>query len=144
MVEVHQSRSVEHHRLLFALLRLVYHNLPEGSPYRSVDELLSAVKIATGYTSTIAGLDGAQYLVPRSIAFDKMDQAEFGAFFQDTVNVICETIIPGIDRPELFDEVLELVAGDARSRSPSGPDSVRQATREARQGPLPERASSST
>jgi hypothetical protein len=124
-----QNRSLGHHRLYFAVLKMCVEN-SEGK-YGKVDDLHSAIKTALGYTHKIklllpsehaeaamaiktcvyrarellAGMKGpeaqavgaflsaaidqtakletdlASIMMPGSIAFDRMDQAEFREFF---------------------------------------------------------------
>lgn len=111
MVTVTQPRNVRQHRLLFALLGLVMDNLPldQRGRFPSKDKLLDAIKIGTGHTETVIGLDGRAHLKPRSIAFDTMDQSEFGEFFRAAVEVIREYVINDLDLAALDDEIEDIL-----------------------------------
>lgn len=104
--DVKRPRNIQHHRLFFALLQLVYDNTER---FASVDELLDVVKILTGHCRTFRLRDGAEVKIPRSIAFSRMNQDAFNAFFDRAVDAICQEIIPRIDKKALLAEVYEMV-----------------------------------
>lgn len=106
-VTVKKSRNVGHHRKFFALLALIHSN---QSHYRSIDELLDAIKVYVGHCVVMQLRDGTEVRVPKSISFSKMDQTEFNAFWDRVVKVVCEQILPGVTKEELERELLDLVA----------------------------------
>jgi hypothetical protein len=105
MVDVRQPRSLPMHRLLFALLRKVCENC-EGV---SENALLSWLKVQLGHVDYMPLGLGRSYAAPASISFASMDQGAFQVFFDGAVDLICEQIIPGLDKPALLKEVQELV-----------------------------------
>ena len=84
MVELKHRRSVEQHRLFFAVLYVAADAI--GS---TPEKLLLAVKYRLGRFDLVKTKTG---VLPywHSIAFDKMPQADFTVFFDQALNVIAE------------------------------------------------------
>jgi hypothetical protein len=72
--------------------------------------LLSWLKVELGHVETMPLGFGKSYRAPASIAFAQMSQSDFQAFFNGAVDLICGTIIPGMDKPALLAEVQAMVA----------------------------------
>ena len=106
-VEFRRPRNIGHHRKFFALVNLIYMN---QTRYRSPDELLDAIKVLAGHSFPVRLRNGTEVRVPKSIAFHNMDQVEFDAFWDRVVTVVCEQIIPNLNREDLERELLDLVA----------------------------------
>ncbi len=104
-VEVKRPRNIQHHRLFFALLNLVFENQEH---FKTVDELRFALCIAIGHADPVVTRSGT-HMKPRSISFGKMDQAEFNTFFDRAVNFICTEVLPGMDSEALRNEVEEMI-----------------------------------
>ena len=102
-----QPRNIQHHRKLFALLKLILDNQER---YKSTDELLAAVKVHLGYCDAVFMKDGTEIRIPKSISFTSMDQAEFSGFYERVLDCVCETIIPGLKRDDLKKELTEFAA----------------------------------
>jgi hypothetical protein len=99
-------RSVQHHRLFFALLHVTAQQIDS-----TVEQLLLWCKIATGHADYIADRHGELTPVPRSISFEKMTQDEFNVFFDAAVKAILERLLPpGTPRSDLLEEVQERAA----------------------------------
>lgn len=99
-------RSLRQHRLFFAMLTLVVDNLDQPL---SKEALLEWVKLKLGHVEMIRLRNGEIVEVPKSISFDAMEQAEFHKFFQAAVDLICEHIIPGLNKPALIGEAREML-----------------------------------
>lgn len=85
-VVIHQRRSGRHNRWFFlALTKLVKSG---AVPFQTLDEFLSALKMAAGITELRQGIGGAPYIVPGSISYAAKDQAEFKAFTDRCAEVI--------------------------------------------------------
>ncbi len=104
--DIRRPRNLQHHRKFFALLRVVFEN---QEYYSSTDHLLAACKHATGHVDVIRTKRG-QITIPKSISFAKMDQAEFNDFYDRVVTWVVTEVIPGLDREDLEDAVLEILA----------------------------------
>lgn len=106
-VKITRSRNLKHHAKFFALMRIVYSNQER---YTNPDHLLTALKIAAGWTEAIIMPSGNQYLIPKSIAFDKMDQTEFEVFYDRALDIVIEHFLPGVGREDLANEILGFAA----------------------------------
>lgn len=108
MVSAHAPRNLQHHRLLFALLRRIC----EAGAWDGTEEtLLEWLKIGTSLVRTVVGPDGKVYYVPDSISFESMSQDKFRRFFDRAVYLICSRLLGREDWEWLRDEVVEAVDG---------------------------------
>ncbi len=105
MVEARKPRNIQHHRKLFALLKLVCDNMDENI---TPELLLGLIKLRTGYSEIIRTRKG-EVLIPKSIAFESLDQQGFETFYNAAVHFIIQDILP-VNRDELENEVLSMVA----------------------------------
>src|SRR5450755_3270520 len=102
---IRRPRNPKHHRLLFALLQTVFENQTQ---FATVQELLSALKLATGLFEIGKTVDGIPYTIPKSISFASMDQSSFSQWYERALDVILTKILPGVNRDELNDRVREI------------------------------------
>jgi len=125
VVNVSPSRNPDHHRLFFALIKLVVDNTVL---FQTVDDALLAIKIACHEVDVwISPSTGEVYYIPRSIKFEKMDQARFRRLFDRAVYVICDQWLAGVDKDELLREVWKLVDGPAAIGERVSPDALSNA-----------------
>lgn len=128
LVDFKRNRNIQHHRKLFALLKIAVDN---SDAYASVDTLLDAIKIDTGYADVgmiklrrdrWAGMldkflalfrehdipepTYAIVIKPQSISFASMSQDKFEPFYDAAVQFVIREVLPGIDRADLELEVL--------------------------------------
>lgn len=103
-----QPRNVKHHRKFMALLNAVY---PHQSAYATFDSFHAAVKVALGHGETVVLPDKRVMVVPKSISFAQMDQLQFDEFYTAAVELICAKVIPGINKPELEQQVEDILEG---------------------------------
>lgn len=106
-VKMTRVRNPRHHRLFFALIGLVYENQDR---YQSLEHMLTALKVALGHCETVICKDGKVAYLPKSISFAKMDQTEFDAFFNNTVDLVCKHFLPGVQSDDLRREVMDMVS----------------------------------
>lgn len=104
MVSVKIARNPKHHRLLFALLNLI---VERTGKFPNTRDALTALKVACGLVDPyIDAHDGKTYFVPRSIAFESMEQNEFSAFFDRAIFVTLQRWFPpGTNEKELRAEI---------------------------------------
>lgn len=107
-VEIKRPRNIQHHRLYFALISKVWENM-DHERYPSPDDLHAAVKIAAGIRTRIVLPDGTQGFIPGSIAFHKMDQDQFSAFYERACDLIAQHFLPGVTSAELKAEVQQMI-----------------------------------
>lgn len=72
-VEVKKARNPRQHALLFALFSCVLDN---SQSFKSIDEVLIYAKYKLGLV-TMQTIDGKVIIIPKSIAFENMDNLEF-------------------------------------------------------------------
>lgn len=109
-VRVTQPRNVGRLRLYWALLHKVHENMPSPP---SIEKLHEAVKVRLGYTETIRFKGAPDAVIPASIAFDKMTEAEFVAFFDRFVTFLTTVVIPGLSAPALEAAAREMLGEPA-------------------------------
>lgn len=105
-VEVKRPRNVRFHRKYWALVNLVFENMDR---YPSPDDLHAAIKIAAGLRTAIQLPDGTMGYIPGSIAFHKMGQSEFEAFFDRVCDLVAAHFLPGVTSEALKAEVEDLI-----------------------------------
>lgn len=118
-VEIKQSRNPAHHRKAFALLQLVYENLPEHMDYMypTFESFLTEIKLKCGwydkhisYKRASLRWEQSVLFIPKSISFGSMDQTAFREFYDRMFSVILDEFLPEIDSEELEIEVLNFEA----------------------------------
>lgn len=105
-VEVKQPRNVQHHRLYWALMSLIAENTDR---YPDAETVSDAVKISVGLRTEIHLPDGTIGFIPGSIAFSKMDQTEFSAFFDRVCDAVAKYFLPGVTSADLKREVESMI-----------------------------------
>lgn len=104
-VEIKRPRNVQMHRLYWALVTLVWQNQER---YPTPEDLHSALKVAAGLRTQVTLPDGTVGFIPGSIAFHKMDQAEFSAFYSRVCDLMAKYFLPGVTSEELRAEVSQM------------------------------------
>jgi hypothetical protein len=105
---VKKPRNVKFHRWFWALATVVSNNV---EPSRTPEQIVTALKIATGHVETIIDATGKVYYVPRSISFASMSGEEFNVFVDRCIKIIVERWLPGVGEDALRNEVLEMIGG---------------------------------
>lgn len=100
VLTVRRARSPKHHRWFFAMLRKVVENTER---WQTEDELLDALKLATGHTEQRQAIDGTTYLAPRSISFAAMEEGAFTRFRRRCCYVLATKVL-GCTPEELMAE----------------------------------------
>lgn len=99
VITIRRPRSPPHHRFFFALLRKV---CEATGRWHDEDELLDALKLATGHVRRVQRMDGEVILMPRSINFASMPEGPFARFKKRALWVIGQAT--GIDPETLMEE----------------------------------------
>lgn len=118
LVKVHRPRSIQQHRMLFALLTKV----AEATEFETPDALLTALKVALGRYDLLRLPSGKVVPVPQSISFAAMKQDEFQRFLDDCVRVICRDLLPGIASADLVEEIMQMIGGVVSPEPPGRAD----------------------
>lgn len=98
-ITIKQKRSSEHLRFYWAVLGAV---VDATGRWHSKDDLSDALKMACGVTELRHPLNGPPYLVPDSVAFSRMAQADFTTFTEHAFAALAERI--GCDPVSLLPE----------------------------------------
>src|SRR5260221_3037632 len=104
VIELKRPRNIKFHRLYFALINLVWQNLDEER-YPTPSDLHAAIKIAAGLRTRIELPDGTLGFIPGSIAFHKMSEDDFSAFYNRVCDLISKHFLPGVKSQDLKHEV---------------------------------------
>ena len=98
-VSLVQRRSLPKMRAYWKMLANV---VQATEAYPTAEHMHDALKIDMGYSTPVKTLRGHVATVPDSIAFSRMDEAEFNGFFKRAKRLIAETY--GIDPDALEQE----------------------------------------
>ena len=93
--EIKLVRNIEFHKLYFALINLAWEYLPESQTkgFKTKENFRKYVEIAAGCCDVIYHPKFKEWVeVPKSISFDKMDEAEFRDVYDGVKNVIFSII----------------------------------------------------
>lgn len=104
--EIVMPRNLGFHRKFFALVKLVFE---AQDRYATEDDLLDALKIATGHAVVHHVKKGVAVYRTKSISFAKMEENDFRQFWNACVKHICDEVLPGTDKAELEQEILNIV-----------------------------------
>lgn len=106
-VELKRPRNPGRHRMFFALLDVVWSNLPEEmhQRYPTIERLRWELKVQTGYFDLHETLKGVQVPIPHSISFAAMDDVEFEVFFSKAMAVCRKYFLSGVSDRELRDAI---------------------------------------
>lgn len=100
-------RHAKHHRKGMALLQFVFKNQER---YTNFKHFLVEVKIVSGWFDMHIMSNGDPIYVPRSIAFQNMNEVEFSDWMRDVFPAIFEKFIPLCDERER-ERIVETVIG---------------------------------
>lgn len=103
---VKKPRCYTNHKRYFALLNLTFENQER---YTSFEHFRKAVQIAAGHVDELITLEGELVMLPKSIAYDALDEMEFSKVFGETMTV-CAKILGDLDLHELETEVMRYAA----------------------------------
>lgn len=108
VVEIKKGRNIEFHKKYFALLKLTFENFPEWLEdtlnVHSVEDLRTRIKIDLGLYD-ISHYGNQSIIIPKSIAFDKMDETEFEKFYRMSVNHIIKNYLKGVSNKQIEEEI---------------------------------------
>lgn len=103
--DIHLVRNAEHHRKYFKMLRTAWEYLPEPLQYffHSAEGFRKHVEMTAGYYEPFFSPRLQEWVEgPKSIAYDKMDQAEFSELY-DKVRAVLDSILTKYITQEEFE-----------------------------------------
>ena len=99
---VKEYRNYKFHKLYFSMINLSWEYLTEQQReffHENVDAFRKAVEVAAGHYEPVYSVSRQTWLeVPKSIAFDKLDEASFHELYERVKSVIFQTFIPNINK----------------------------------------------
>lgn len=105
-VEVKRPRNPLHHRKFMALVQLIQES---SDRYNSVEDVLVAIKLRTGWYREHVTANGELVYVPKSIAFDAMDQTKFEQFYSQAIDAALD-MVPGMVRLDMEQAIDRIMA----------------------------------
>ena len=101
------QRNVQHHRKFFALIRVVYDNMPEqfDSHFPTQDDLRHELIKRAGFYKDYIDLKGNKQYRAESISFDSMGQKRFDELYNKVLDVVVQWFL--FDRDVLEGEIMQ-------------------------------------
>jgi aminopeptidase C len=101
------QRNVQHHRKFFALIRVVYDNMPEqfDSHFPTQDDLRHELIKRAGFYKEYIDLKGNKQYRAESISFDSMGQKRFDELYNKVLDVVVQWFL--FDRDVLEGEIMQ-------------------------------------
>jgi hypothetical protein len=99
MISYTKVRSPQLHRWYFKFISVVYENLPESfdGKYPNKETFRKQMEMYAGHFETTINLKGEEMIMPKSIAFDKLDDIEFRDLITNIKNLIGKHIMPTME-----------------------------------------------
>jgi hypothetical protein len=109
--EIHKARNIHFHKKFFALVKCAWLNLPEHLDERfpHPEVLRKVLQIEAGFYNVYYLLDGTEIREAQSIAFDKMDQAQFEEVYNKVLDIILQKVLIGTTASEINPEILSFL-----------------------------------
>lgn len=105
------ARSIKQLRMYWTLMKI----LVEHGVFPLEEAASDAAKIAIGHVEIRIMPDtGECHMIPKSINFESLPQAEFNTIFNAVIHAVCDRWLVGTDAEELRQEVLDLLDDPAK------------------------------
>jgi hypothetical protein len=106
---VKEYRNYQFHRLYFAMINISWEYLTEQQReffHDNVDAFRKTCEVAAGHYEPVYSVARQTWLeVPKSIAFDKLDEAGFHELYEKVKTVIFQTFIPNVNKEQYEFEI---------------------------------------
>jgi len=86
------SRNYKFLQKFFVFLKAVYDIEAIQQEFSSPEHLRAALTIQAGYFEIVIGFDNKPFVIPKSISFAKMDEAEFDQFYAKIMKVVLDRL----------------------------------------------------
>lgn len=109
VIDLKGSRNPKQHRLLFGLLNFA---VEHSDRYANTSDLLVQIKFHLSMVDHVKvhGSNEAM-IIPRSISFESMSQADFKNFLNEAIRIITEKFVPNLDG-EALQEYYKILDGE--------------------------------
>lgn len=102
--QIKVARNIRFHRLYFALINCAWEYLTERQRdfFHNVKESFrKTVEIAAGHYELIYSMQRKEWVqIPRSIAFDRLDETEFSSLYERVKDVLFSLFLSSINKEE--------------------------------------------
>lgn len=105
ILEYKPKRNYQFHKKMFALLKLILSNTDK---YENMTDLLTEMKLKAGHYQEHITTKGNVIYVPKSIAFDEMDEAEFSQLYSKFIDIAMKDFVK-MNRVEIEKELIRFV-----------------------------------
>jgi len=89
LAEIRKPRNIKFHKKFFALIELCFQN---QEVYNNREHMRKQLTMSAGYYDTFVNHKGNTCYEPKSVAFSKMDEAEFSEFYERFCDTVSEFI----------------------------------------------------
>ena len=104
--EIKKVRNIQFHRKYFALINTAWEYLNEATIAHfggNIEAFRKCVEVAAGHCDRAYHLASKSWIeVPKSIAFDKIDEAEFTDLYERVKHVLFSVFLKNIDEREFI------------------------------------------
>ncbi len=100
-VTARKARNPQFHRKFFALLNMTFENQEH---FDNPEDLRAWVIMKSGYYNIVPAPNGQPIYLPKSIAFDQMDEFEFSELYSKALDVIGQFL--GVQNKEIEREIV--------------------------------------
>lgn len=94
-------------RKFFAMINTAWEFLNEAQQVQfsnSKDVFRQSLTASAGYCDLVQlSSDNGAVIIPKSIAFDKMSEAEFEKLYENVINRLFEWLLPNVDRDTFYE-----------------------------------------
>lgn len=109
--DIKSARNVRFHCKYMKLMRTAWEYLRENQQEffrNNLDNFRKTIEVAAGCSERVYSLSRREWLeVPRSIAFDKMEEAEFRTLYERVKDVLFNTALKGINEQEFMNTLID-------------------------------------
>lgn len=113
MVRSHTPRNGAHHRLLWAMAKLIAEN---NENYEDEEHVVEQLKLVTGHVKRVwydvPGLGRIEQIRGASIAYESMSQEDFAEWFGKASAYVLSDMLPGVQEKQIRDEIEEMLGLD--------------------------------
>lgn len=109
--DIKSARNVRFHFKYMKLMRTAWEYLRENQQEffrNNFDIFRKTIEIAAGCSERVYSLSRKEWLeVPRSIAFDKMEEAEFRTLYERVKDVLFNTALKGVSEQDFMKTLID-------------------------------------
>lgn len=106
---IKEYRNYKFHRLYFCMINVAWEYLTEEQQaffYNNKESFRKSVEIAAGHCEQVYNRTRNEWLdIPKSIAFDKMTEAEFHSLYERVRDVLYRLFIPEANKKDFEEEL---------------------------------------